>query len=76
MYYVRVESKRLGATLYQVPTLGGVPKKVLEGANTAVTFSPDGRLLAFLRGNLVENEYQLIVANAGPRICHLDTDDP
>jgi serine/threonine protein kinase len=31
-------------TLYQVPTLGGTPKKLIEDVDSRVTFSPDGKL--------------------------------
>ncbi|MEO5894146.1 MAG: protein kinase [Vicinamibacterales bacterium] len=36
--------------LYQVPVLGGGARLVLEDVDTSVTFSPDGKQLAFIRG--------------------------
>lgn len=36
-------------TLYQVPALGGTPKKVIEDVDSMPTFSPDGKRLAFMR---------------------------
>lgn len=36
-------------TLYQVPTLGGTPKKLIEDVDSTVTFSPDGKKFAFMR---------------------------
>jgi Tol biopolymer transport system component/predicted Ser/Thr protein kinase len=36
--------------LFQVPTLGGTPRKVLFDVDSGVTFSPDGRRMAFMRG--------------------------
>jgi serine/threonine protein kinase/Tol biopolymer transport system component len=36
-------------TLYQVPTLGGVPKKLIEDVDSMPTFSPDEKRLAFIR---------------------------
>ena len=35
--------------LYQVPTLGGTPRKVVENVNGPVAVSPDGRRIAFIR---------------------------
>jgi serine/threonine protein kinase/Tol biopolymer transport system component len=58
-YYVVAESNTLTA-LYQVPTLGGQPRKLLENAEGPVTFSPDGKRLAYVRSNATE----LTIANA------------
>ncbi|MGE0593249.1 MAG: winged helix-turn-helix domain-containing protein [Vicinamibacterales bacterium] len=38
-----------GGVLSAVPVLGGLPRRILSGIDSAVTFSPDGRQLAFLR---------------------------
>jgi eukaryotic-like serine/threonine-protein kinase len=61
--YCRVES---GAyPLYQVAILGGTPRKLTsEDADVAVTFSPDGKRLAFMRGEPQRGEASLVVANA------------
>ena len=50
--------------LFQVPTLGGTPKKLLENIHASpVTFSPDGKQFAFVRG-APGKELALIVADA------------
>ena len=50
--------------LYEVGVLGGHPaRKLLEQIDSAVTFSPDGKRFAFLRGYFEKGETQLIVAN-------------
>lgn len=49
-------------TLYRVPVLGGGARKVLENVNSAVTFSPDGARLAFVRRG--QDEQKLILVNA------------
>ncbi len=48
--------------LYQIPVLGGTPRKILEDVKSAAAFSPDGKRLAFVRGG--EGEQKLILANA------------
>ena len=48
-------------TLFQVPVLGGTPRRVMSGVTSPVTFSPDGKQLAFVRP--LASESALIVAN-------------
>lgn len=50
LYYVAFRGDGSEPTLYQVPVLGGAPRKVLEGLRSPITFAPDGRRIAFLRG--------------------------
>jgi len=48
--------------LYRAPLLGGTPEKLAEDVDSNVTFSPDGRKLAFMRyDNPEQGKYQLIV---------------
>ena len=49
--------------LFQVPTLGGTPKKLLENVHPPITFSPDGKQFAFVRG-APGKEWALMIANA------------
>lgn len=50
---------------FQVPVLGGTPKKLMsEDADTPVSFSPDGKRFAFMRGAPQHGEVFLIVSNA------------
>jgi serine/threonine protein kinase/Tol biopolymer transport system component len=49
LYYIIAERNQPNR-LYQVPVLGGTPRKLIEDALGPVTFSPDGTRLAFLRG--------------------------
>jgi Tol biopolymer transport system component len=58
VYYVQAD------VLYQAPVLGGVARKMLEGVNSSVTFSPDGKRLAFVRVKKEEEEQSLMLANA------------
>jgi serine/threonine protein kinase/Tol biopolymer transport system component len=52
--------------LYQVPTLGGTPRKLLAAVSSAVTFSPDGSRIAFVHDNqsTAGGETQLKISNA------------
>ena len=38
------------ASLYEVPLLGGTPRKLLEDIDSSVAFAPDGSRFAFIRG--------------------------
>jgi len=63
LYYV-IKRNFDSGTLYRLPLLGGTPVKLLERIDGAVTLSPDGKQLAFLRSSYpTENESALIVAN-------------
>lgn len=55
---------RQEAVLYKTPVLGGSARKVLQDVNSAVTFSPDGKRLAFIRNGEKKGEQRLILANA------------
>jgi serine/threonine protein kinase/roadblock/LC7 domain-containing protein len=48
--------------LYQVPVLGGSPRRLLESTNGAITFSPDGSSMAYSSLDLAANEVALMVS--------------
>jgi eukaryotic-like serine/threonine-protein kinase len=50
--------------LYRTPALGGVSEKLLEDVDTPVTFSPDGKRMAFIRGYPSENRTALMLVDA------------
>ena len=50
VYYVAQPEFDAQGELYQVPTLGGAPRKLLEGISTGVGFSPDGSRVVYLKG--------------------------
>jgi Tol biopolymer transport system component len=65
VYYARREEE--GGTvgwLYQVPALGGTSQKIIYDVDTPPAFSPDGKQLAFGRGQPQKQENLYIVANA------------
>jgi TolB protein len=61
IYYVTYQGT-IGS-LYQVPALGGTARKLIEDIDSPVTFSPDGKQLAFLRHKPEAKESSLIVAD-------------
>lgn len=50
-------------TLYQVPTLGGVSKRLIEDVDSVPTFSSDGKRLTFLRHVSKGGMDMLLIAN-------------
>ncbi|MBO0726495.1 MAG: protein kinase, partial [Blastocatellia bacterium] len=63
VYYVLQEHNNPISMLYQVPTLGGVPRRILKDIDSAVAVSPDNKQLAFVRRNRGLNEDALIIAD-------------
>jgi eukaryotic-like serine/threonine-protein kinase len=61
IYYVDRDKDYPNGVLCKVPSLGGQPRKLFGNLSSAVTFSPDGMQLAFLRRS--DEESHLIVAN-------------
>ena len=51
-------------TLYQIPVLGGTPRKLVDRLDSLVTFSPDGRQMAFVRDDVVQGESSLLLADS------------
>jgi eukaryotic-like serine/threonine-protein kinase len=49
VFYVRRATAWGTGTLYQIPTLGGESRRVVDHVASPVTFSPDGKRLAFIR---------------------------
>jgi roadblock/LC7 domain-containing protein len=62
VYYTRLEENQTVATLFQVPILGGPLKSVLVDVDSAVTFSPDGKRMAFMRRT--DAEMSVLIANS------------
>ena len=75
LYYVTVPLGGNFGELYRVPSLlGGTPQKIISDVDSAVSFSPDGKQLAFRRHILKTNEDTLVVANedgSGERVVVL-----
>ena len=51
--------------IYQIPLLGGVEKKLVDGTSgSQVSFSPDGRYFTFVRWNVAEGSDDVWIASA------------
>ena len=55
VYFVRQDPLKYSGDLYQVPSLGGSPRKMLAGISGRPAFSPDGQRLAFVRNSVSES---------------------
>jgi len=55
VYFVRQSTLKLSGDLYQVPSLGGSPRKMLAGISGPPAFSPDGQRVAFVRTTMGED---------------------
>ena len=64
VYFVAQEKPGDQYALYRVSTLGGAPVKILTAVHSPVSFSRDGREMAFVRYNEQTKEDQLVAAAA------------
>jgi serine/threonine protein kinase/Tol biopolymer transport system component len=64
VYYCSSKLNEPVGELYQIPVLGGTPKKILTDIDSPTTFSPDGKRFAFMRGEPKSGESILLIANA------------
>src|SRR3989475_5210890 len=59
-----INKMETGFDLYRAPVLGGTPQVVTHDVDVGITFSPDGRHIAYARANDPEvNKYRLLSAN-------------
>jgi serine/threonine protein kinase len=63
VYFVQGDAGNSVYSLYQVPTLGGTAKLIVTDIDSNVTFSPDGKKIAFTRHNGSEGTDTLLTAN-------------
>ena len=54
-----------GSDLFRAPVLGGTPLPIVRDIDSAISFSPDGKRIAFIRANNPElRRFQLLTASA------------
>jgi serine/threonine protein kinase len=63
VYYTETRSDGSVNTLYRIPTLGGTPKNLIEDVDSAVTFSPDGKQIAFIRHATGDSTDNIMIAD-------------
>ena len=64
VYFINYVKGKIEASLYRIPTIGGSPQRVLTDIDSPVTFSPDGKQIAFVRGYPANHETAIVVAYA------------
>ncbi len=65
LYFVRGDPQHPGVGfLYQIPVLGGTPRKLADDVDSAVSFSPDGQQMVYLRDSSSDASSTLIIARA------------
>ena len=63
VFYVKYGQDSAVCGLYQVPVLGGAPRKILTDIDSQISFAPDKRRFAFLLNDLSRKEAHLIIAS-------------
>ena len=65
LYFVRGDEQHPGVGfLYQIPVLGGTPRKLVDDVDSAVSFSPDGQQIVYLRDSSSNASSSLILARS------------
>ncbi len=65
LYFVRNDPQHPGVGfLSQIPVLGGNPRKLMDDVDSAVSFSPDGQEMVYLRDSSSDASSTLIIARA------------
>ena len=60
-----VDKAKLFVDLYRAPVFGGTPQAVVRNIDTGITFSPDGKRIAYVRENVPDlQKFRLLVSNA------------
>jgi serine/threonine protein kinase len=64
VYYVATDKNSNSSNLYVIATFGGSARKVISNVTSAVTLSPDGKNVAFIRNIAESGEDVVVVAEA------------
>ena len=65
--FVEEASAKPSYDIYAVPSLGGVPRRLLANTDSGVSFSPDGKRVTFVRRDVSRRERVVLVANSDGR---------
>jgi Tol biopolymer transport system component len=67
IYFARDAGSGQSSQLFQVPVIGGEPRRLATRVDSPITFSPDGRRFAFLRETSVESQALMVAGvDGGP----------
>jgi Tol biopolymer transport system component len=69
-YALKDDAANTTGTLFQIPTLGGTPRRLLTDIESVVTCSPDRRRLAFYRIDRAQGTSSLVIANIDGSDAH------
>jgi Tol biopolymer transport system component len=64
VYYTMNDKANPQGALFQVPSHGGAPKKLISRVSSSFAFSGDGKQIAFVRHHINGTKDELFVANA------------
>lgn len=64
VYYLVYEKNMPLGIVYQIPVLGGTPRKIVQDVDTPITFSGDGKRFAWIRNYPQSGETALYIANS------------
>ena len=64
VYYVATDRNSIASNLYSIDVLGGSARKLISNVTSAVTLSPDGQSVAFIRNMADVGEDVVIIADA------------
>ena len=64
IYYVATDRNSVASNLYSIDVLGGSARKLISNVTSAVTLSPDGQSVAFIRNMADVGEDVVIIADA------------
>jgi len=72
LYFTRSDkSTTFYSYLYVMPVLGGTPRQLVRDIDSAVSFSPDGKQIVFMRGVPERNVIEVWIANSDGGGDHL-----
>jgi serine/threonine protein kinase/Tol biopolymer transport system component len=72
LYYQSADPDHEGySAIFEVPALGGTPRKRAYDVDSRVTFSPDGKQIAFRRGEPHKNRWALVVRDLDAQQEHI-----
>jgi len=60
--YLSSSANAINAIVYQIPVLGGTPRRLLDSATVGVSFSPEGKQMAYATLDFASKEGRLMVA--------------